>query len=215
MTVNLLPGTYEHRRRMERRWATLAVALVVLWIALGVLILDEQNDRQRLLAQRDAVADRVALLDAQVESLGQFQELADRLEAGNEVLAFAMDNEVSWAQILVNLARGRPNTTSFTAIEAEIEAPEPVTDDPDVFELNDEADLGFFVVNGYDTGQLTGIEELLLRFGELDGFFQEYLSTLDSDAIGNVPVTTFSATVRLEASARTNRYELGLPVIGG
>lgn len=215
MTVNLLPGTYERMQTLQRRWAAVAVAVVVLWIALGALVFDEQNERNALLAERNEAAERVALLDAQVESLSAFQELADRLSAGNETLAYVMDNEVSWARILVNLSQGVPPTASFTSIQGRVEAPDNVTDEDAIFVADDHGDLGFFVLNGYDTGQLTGIQELLQRFGELDGFSREYLNTLDSDQIGNVPITNFSAEVRLEPTARTNRYELGLPVIGG
>lgn len=215
MTVNLLPGTYERMRVLQRRWAAVAVALVVLWIALGALVFDEQTERNQLLAERNDAADRVALLDAQVESLSALQDLADRLAVGNETLAYVMDNEVSWARILVELSRGVPATTSFTSIHGRIEAPDNVSDDDAIFVADDDGDLGFFVLNGYDTGQLTGIQELLRRFGELDGFSREYLNTVESDSIGNVPINNFSAEVRLEPSARTNRYELGLPVIGG
>ncbi|HUG83339.1 MAG TPA: hypothetical protein VMM13_02180, partial [Euzebya sp.] len=106
MSVNLIPGEVA-RTTLVRRYAIVAlIAVLVLWAVLGTVQWLQVRAVEDSVADRDAVAQRVALLQGQVDSLAVFQGMADDVSAGNAVLASAMGNEVSWAQLLLDLSRG-------------------------------------------------------------------------------------------------------------
>lgn len=217
MSVNLLPSE-EARQQTLRRRALLAGGMVlVLWAVLAAAAIAQLAVVDDRVAERDSVAQRAALLRAQVDSLAVFQAMADDAAAGNQVLAFAMADEVSWAELLVDLSRTVPEDASFTDIAGQLIDPPPGgAPSSDVFVQGDRADVGFFTVAGYTTEVFTpGLEDLLRRFGAIDGFFQQYLSTAQREAIGDVEVTRFNAEVRLDDSARTDRYATGLPEAPG
>lgn len=216
MSVNLIPGDVQRSSLVRRRAVIAVFGVVALWAVLGTvqwLQLRTVDDR---LVVRDDAAQRVALLQGQVDSLAVFQQMADDVTAGNAVLAEAMGREVSWAELLIDLSRGVPDDASFTDITGLIVDPPPGrAASSDVFVANEAPDIGVFTVNGYTTDLFTpGVQELLRRFGAIDGFFQEYLSNATIGEVSGVDVTTFAAEVRLDETARTGRYAQGLPAVG-
>lgn len=216
MSVNLIPGDVR-RTSAIRRWAIIAgVAILLLWLLLGLLQWLQLRTIDSQVIERDAVAQRVAVLEGEVASLSVFQRMADDVAAGNTVLSNAMGREVSWARLLLDLSRGVPTSASFTDISGQIVDPPPEgAANPEVFVPTDVPDVGFFVVSGYTTELFTpGVQELLRRFGAIDGFFQEYLTNAVVGDVGGVDVTTFTAEIRLNESIRTNRYVDGLPGLG-
>lgn len=216
MSVNLIPGDVARETLVRRRAVIAVLGVLALWAVLGTVQWLQLRAVEDDVAERDVVAQRVALLQGQVDSLAVFQRMADDVSAGNAVLASAMGNEVSWAQLLIDLSRGVPDDASFTDISGQLVDPAPGSRTADVFVRTDAADIGFFTVNGYTTDLFTpGVQELLRRFGAIDGFFQEYLSNATIGEVEGVAVTTFNAEVRLDDSARTGRYTEGLPGVGG
>lgn len=210
--VNLLPREFEERSR-QRRMVGVGVLAVAAWVALLAFVLLGQlaavNDAKD---ERDTAQAEVNRLQAEVQSLAAFQDLADRLNATNAILTTAMDEEVSWAQILNNLALSVPTTASLTGFDASLNEDGPSAND--VFSENDTGDVGFLNVSGYSTERFApGVESVLLRFGQVDSFFQQYLSTAVQETIGDVGVTTFDAEVRLDEDNRTGRYTEGLPEV--
>lgn len=214
--VNLLPREFEERSR-QRRMVGVGILVVLAWVALLAFLLFA-----KLAAVEDAKQDRDAAqavvnqLQAEVNSLSAFQELAAQLNAGNELLASAMANEVSWAQLLNDVALTVPTTASLTDLQANLLdlAPGEVGG-ADVFVESENGDVGVLSVQGYSIESFApGVEAVLLRFGQVDNFFQQYLSVATADAIGDVGVTSFSADVRLGDTARTDRYVDGLPEPG-
>ncbi len=215
MSVNLLPEREERRLLAQRRGITAVLVLAALWTILGTLLLLQLTTVSQRVDTRDEAAQRVAVLQAEVTSLAVFQRMADDARAGNELLAYAMADEVSWAQVLLDLARGVPDSASFTDVNGQLLDSRGGVAGQDVFVQADADDIGVFVVNGYTTQTFTpGLEEMLRRFGQIDGLFQQYLSNANVDAIGDVPVTRFDAEVRMDATARTRRYVDGLPELG-
>lgn len=213
MTINLLPDEDARRAQIRRRMVYALLGIALLWAVLGTISLLQLSNLEQVQTERDDTARRVAQVRGQVQSLQAFQDMADEVAAGNEVLRYAMADEVSWAALLVDLSRGIPTSASFTDIDGQlVDAPTGQVPTQDVFVQTDDTDIGFFVVNGYTTDLFTpGVEDLLRRFGEIEGFFQEYLSTATAGEIGDVGVTQFSAEVRLDDDARTHRYDEGLP----
>ena len=209
--VNLLPREFEERSR-QRRMVGVGVVAVAAWVALLAFVLLGQlaavNDAKD---ERDAAQAEVNRLQAEVQSLAAFQDLANRLNATNAILTTAMDEEVSWAQILNNLALSVPTTASLTNLDGALN--EAATGN-EVFTQNDADDVGVLSVSGYSTERFApGVESVLLRFGQVDSFFQQYLSNAIQEVIGDVGVTTFDAEVRLDDENRTGRYTDGLPEV--
>ena len=214
--VNLLPREFEERSR-QRRMVGVGILVVLAWVALlAFLLFAKLAAVEDAKQNRDAAQAVVNQLQAEVNSLSAFQELAAQLNAGNELLASAMANEVSWAQLLNDVALTVPTTASLTDLQANLLdlAPGEVGG-ADVFVESENGDVGVLSVQGYSIESFApGVEAVLLRFGQVDNFFQQYLSVATADAIGDVGVTSFSADVRLGDTARTDRYVDGLPEPG-
>ena len=214
--VNLLPREFEERSR-QRRMIGVGILVVLAWVALlAFLLLGKLAAVDNAKDERDAAQAVVNQLQAEVNALSAFQDLAAQLAAGNELLASAMANEVSWAQLLNDVALTIPTTASLTDLQANLlDLPPGEVGGPDVFVETENGDVGVLTVGGYSIESFApGVEAVLLRFGQVDNFFQQYLSVATADAIGDVGVTTFSADVRLGESARSQRYVDGLPEVG-
>lgn len=213
--VNLLPREFEERSR-QRRLAGLGVLVVLAWVGLlAFLLLGKLGAVDDARATRDAAQAQVNQLQAEVNALAQFQQLATNLSAGNDVLATAMANEVSWAQLLNDVALTIPSTTSLTDMTASILDLPPGGIGGDVFVENEVSDIGVMNLDGYTVDRLApGVEAVLLRFGEVENFFQQYLSTAQQASILDVEVTDFTADVLLSEDLRTQRYADGLPEVG-
>lgn len=214
--VNLLPREYEARSR-RRQMALLGVVVVLAWIGLLVfLLLGRLSAVDAAREDRDAAQAQVNQLQTEAAALAPFQALADELGATNELLAFAMGGEVSWAELLNDIALTTPSSTSLTSLSGNLLEDAPGTaGQGDVFVPNEADDAGVLVVNGYSIERYApGVEAVLLRFGTVENFFQQYLTIAASDEIGDVEVTDFTAEVRLDSDALTQRYVEGLPEVG-
>lgn len=215
--VNLLPREFEERSR-QRRMIALGILFVAAWTAvLAFVLLGKLASVDSATDDRNLAQMQVNQLQAEINALSAFQDLAAQLASGNQVLTAAMANEVSWAQLLNDIALTVPTTASLTEIEGAIlDLPPTQVDEAGVFVESDEGNVGVLTVEGYSIERYApGVESVLLRFGEVDNFFQQYLSTAGVRAIGDVGVTTFTADVRLGDTARTQRYAGGLPEAGG
>lgn len=214
--VNLLPREFEEKSR-ARRMVGLGVLVVIGWVALlAFVLLGKLAAVESAKDDRDAAQAQVNQLQAEIDSLAAFQALAAQLTSGNDVLAAAMSNEVSWAQLLNDVALTIPTTASLTQMQAGLlELPPGQVNAEGVFVQNEFGDVGVMTVEGYSIESFApGVEAVLLRFGEVDNFFQQYLSQAAAAEIGEVGVTQFNADVRLGENARTNRYVDGLPEVG-
>ena len=209
--VNLLPREFEERSR-QRRMIGVGVLVVAAWVALlAFVLLGQLAAVNNAKDERDTAQAEVNRLQAEVQSLAAFQDLADRLNATNAILTTAMDEEVSWAQVMNNLALSVPTTASLTTFDGALN--EDATGN-EVFTQNDAEDVGVLNITGNSTERFApGVESVLLRFGQVDSFFQQYLSNAIQEAIGDVGVTTFEAEVRLDGENRTGRYADGLPEV--
>lgn len=214
--VNLLPREFKERNR-QRRMLLVGALVTVAWVGvLGLLLMAKLAAVDDARADRDTAQAQVNQLQAEIDALSAFQGLASQLATGNAVLTAAMSNEVSWAQLLNDVALTVPTTASLTDLQGTIlDLPAGGTNSADVFVADEAGDIGLLSVSGYSIERYApGVEAVLLRFGQVDNFFQQYLSIASAEAIGDVGVTTFVADVRLSATARTGRYLDGLPEVG-
>lgn len=213
--VNLLPREFEARSR-QRQAALVGLLVVGAWVVLlAVLLLGRLSAVDSAEEDRNAAQTQVTQLQAEVAALAPFQDLADRLAAGNLQLAFAMGEEVSWAELLNDIALTTPSSTSLTSFAGNLVDLQPNQPAAEVFTSNDAEDAGVLVFNGYSVDRVApGIEAVLLRYGTVESFYQQYLSVATGREIGEILVTDFTAEVRLDTDARTERYVDGLPEAG-
>ena len=89
--VNLLPREFEERSR-QRRMIGVGVLVVAAWVALlAFVLLGQLAAVNNAKDERDTAQAEVNRLQAEVQSLAAFQDLADRLNATNAILTTAMD----------------------------------------------------------------------------------------------------------------------------
>lgn len=212
--VDLLPESIR-RREQERAanvWLAAGVGVFVLLLVLVWAV--EQAGVDRAVERRDLALQEVAQLQAQVDALAAFQELADDLAAGNQLLVTAMGTEIAVARVLNDVALSLPSTSSLTGLTLAREAvpgaePAPATDAAEV-------DLGESVANlllsGYSIERFApGVEGVLLEFDQVEGLVLTYLNTAAVADIESVEVTSFDANGLLTDRIYTGRYATGLP----
>lgn len=224
--VNLLPAEVTIHRS-QRRIATIALGVLAAYLVglagLYVLKLDRVDEAR---AERDRTEHQVAVLRAEAESLNEYQRLLDTLENRETLLTSAMEDELSWARILGELALSFDRQASLIGVQAASAAADaavaaaggtaasatapPPDAEAGAFDLGDPvASIEF---TGYSVDRFApGVEDVLANFDDADGFFDSYLSTAGEEERGETEVTNFIGRVQLDDAAYTHRYDDGLP----
>lgn len=207
--VNLLPPEIAQRAR-ARKTSGWAIGAVAAWTALLVLLyVAKLNDVRDAEEDRDDAAAQVAVLEAQLAELQEFAELDAQLSAQNRLLAAAMEDEISWARVLNDLSLTFPASSSLLSLQAAMTG-NPT--DPAVAPDADSSSIATVTFAGYSVERYApGVERVLVKFDEVETFFNSYLSTAQEAVRGDTEVTTFGGTVQLNDSAFTGRYVDGLP----
>lgn len=206
--VNLLPPEIETARRARRtaRLSTVAVAAWIGVLGVGFMIKTDQVDAAR--DDRDAAQAQVDDLNREVAALDEYAKLAAALDARSAILTSAMTEEISWARVLNDLSLAFPADASLNDLNALLVAEE----EPVPGEVKPAAGVGDLTFTGYSVERFApGVEGVLLRFDDAEGFNDTFLTTAQKAEKGTTAVTDFTGTVRLDEDARTNRYANGLP----
>ncbi len=206
--VNLLPRELEQRSR-ARRSIRLSILVVLLALAImGGLYAYQANEVRQAEDERDRAAEDVARLEAELAELEEFRELLDRHTTRGELLASAMEREISWARVLNDLALAFPGDASLLSLAVNVEEPtEPVPG-----EIAAGVRVGQISTSGYSVDELApGVQTVLIDFEGARGFFNTYLSTAGVADIGETEVTNFDGTIDLDDDVYTERYADGLP----
>lgn len=206
--VNLLPRELEQRSK-ARRSIRLSILVVFLALAImGGLYAYQSNEVRQAEEQRDRAADEVARLEAELAELEEFRELLDRHTARSELLAEAMEREISWARVLNDLALAFPGDASLLSLAVNAEEPA----EPAPGEIAAGVRVGSVTVSGYSVEEYApGVQSVLIDFEGARGFFNTYLSTAGVAEIGDTEVTNFGGTIDLDDDVYTERYADGLP----
>lgn len=214
--VDLLPPEITRNHRL-RRIAAGSVALLVAYLgALGMLYWLKLGDVDDALAQRDDAQAEVAVLQAEVESLAEYQRLVDSIDTHETLLTTAMGDEVSWARVFGELALSFSRDASLVDVQAVTTGPDAeaqATADPEaVAESPPGAPVGQVTFSGYTVERVApGVREVLVNFAEAEGFIGSYLVTSVAEGRGDDEVTAFEARVDLNDEVYTHRYDDGLP----
>lgn len=206
--VNLLPPELAVRQR-TRRTARLTIVGVAAWLAvLGGLFVLKDGQVQEATVERDSAAAQVQVVQTRVAALDEFRLLAAQLDARNDLLAAAMDAEVSWARVLNDLSLAFPGDASMTTLTAGLT---PLVEVEPGAIVVDTA-LGDLAFDGYSVENLApGVEGVLIEVENARGFINTFLNTAARTDRGETTVTDFNGVVQLNDDARTGRYDDGLP----
>lgn len=203
--VNLLPQvSREQARRAGARWAVAGILIVVIAVLGGVywwLTLQVQDAEDRLAVEEQ----RTAELNAEVRALADFAELERRLEVSSERLQRALEQEVSFAGFLQDVALVMPADAQVENLAVNLTG-----------EVDDLGVMGNFSVSGKSlSSHAPGVERLLLQFDRVVSFSDPFLtsSSLDDPESEDERITSFSLDGRVNQNARTQRYEQGLPEV--
>jgi hypothetical protein len=209
--VNLLPPEIAQRARARRTtsWTILGVALYA--ALLLVLYIGKLSAVNAAEAQRDQEAAAVATLETELARLQQYAELNRQVEAREDLLSSAMATEVSWARVLNDLALTFPASSSMTTFGGVLEGASEAGLAGAPPDPNSES-IGTVTFKGYSVEQLApGVERVLIKFDEVDTFFNAYLTEANEEQRNNTEVMTFNGTFQLNDDAYTGRYAEGLP----
>lgn len=216
--VNLLPASVLVERRTRRVALYSLGILAAFLVGLGAVYALQVGDVNDARDERDRVEGEVAVLRAEVASLAPYQELLDTVQNRETLLTAAMENELSWARVLGDLALQFDRQASLIGINAA--STEPDVANPQATAVPD-ADTGVFDLGepvaqveftGYSVDRFApGVEEVLKKFNKAPGFHDAYLSTAGEEERGTDEVTNFIGEVRIDDRAFTHRYDDGLP----
>lgn len=199
MRVNLLPPEIRQRQQARRRTgAVVAVGLIVL-LAVGaiyVLLLLRVDSLRRDLEDQQA---QNTQLQAQIAELQRVDELQRELDAGRQLLAGLLSDQVLWSGVLRDVSLVIPGQAWLTGVtgttEERVEGEAP-TGEPGL--------AGQISFNGF-AFEHRDVALWLARLEDVRGFVNPWLSSSAKTLLGTTEVVQFTNTVDLseDALART------------
>lgn len=210
--VNLLPQEIDTERRARRRATLSAIGVVVFIAVLGGLYVHKLDQVREAEQARDEAATEVANLEQERAQLQEYRELADLLDARNAVLADAMSDEVSFARGLNDLALAFPASASMESLDLtliESEGDGAAVEDGAIAFGTPVAEVSY---TGYSTERYApGVETVLIEFDRVSSLFNVYMNNAAAEDRGAAEVINFNGTAGMDETARTGRYDDGLP----
>jgi hypothetical protein len=209
--VNLLPPEIAQRARARKATSWTIMAVLLYAALLVVLYIGKLASVNAAEEQRAQEAATVAALEVELAQLQQYAELDRQVAAREELLEAAMATEVSWARIMNDLALTFPASSSMTTFGGLLEGATEAGASGTPPNPNSES-IGTVAFEGYSVEQLSpGVERVLIKFDEVDTFFNAYLTEATEEERNNTTIMSFNGTFQLNDKAYTNRYAEGLP----
>ena len=197
--VNLLPGQIAESNVAGRQRILAALLVVVVLAALGGLTF-----WQRLTLQdaEDELADaqsELAAATAEVNELSLHRDLEARQDLANELIIYALSDQVSLAGILQDIAMVMPSGSDVGALAINFA------------ENGDTPLVGMLSASGESVDDVApGIERLVLQFERAAGFRDVFVTTTSTDEDG---ITSYTLELGVGPEHRTERYADGLPEV--
>lgn len=210
--VNLLPPEIAHRAKARRTTSWVIGGVAAYAALLGLLYIAKQGDLDAAREERDNAAATVAQLQGDLAELQEFEVLDRQLVARNRLLSASMASEISWARVLNDLSLTFPASSSLLTLDGLALSAGQTGQSGNVPPNPNSESVASLTFTGYSVERFApGVERVLVKFDEVDTFFNAYLSEANEEPRGDTDVTTFSGTVQLNEEAFTGRYADGLP----
>jgi Tfp pilus assembly protein PilN len=200
--VNLLPEATRTKDRAGRQRLAAGAAALAVFLALGAVWwwadaqVSEAEDR---LADEQQIT---AGLRAEEAELVAFRDLAASRERVDDVLVFALADEIAVAGVLQDLAAVLPPDVQLDTLALSLRPPSPERIDV----------VGTFNLTGQTvSSHAPGVERLLLSLDRVAGFRDLFLTSSVADPARDDEVVAFTVDGGLSPLTRTDRYRDGLP----
>jgi Tfp pilus assembly protein PilN len=212
--VNLLPEATKQRAHVARQRYAVLGAVLGLAAVLGAAYwvqLSRVSEREAILAAEQS---RVDELQGDLAALAEFERLQQRRDQADGIVSVALSREVSLAGVLQDLAAVTPSSTWLESLSLNLQ------DEPSIPLGSDRTIIGRFAASGLESqSHAPGLERLLLELDKVMSFDNVFFtnSTIVGDERdfvgGEGDETTFSLEMDLDLTARTGRYDAGVPEV--
>lgn len=202
--VNLLPRETYARQEAARQRGIAGGAALLLLLVLGLLYWFQT---MRIDDARDELAveqEELAVLERELDNLREFEELEARLDLDERLVTTALDDEVSFAAILQDIAAVMPTDAQFEQLGITVNAgfPEGGIERPS---------WGTLTAQGSSlASHAPGLERLLLQFDKIAAFHDLFFTSSSLEEPED-DIVTFNIESELGPEILTNRYRDGLP----
>jgi Tfp pilus assembly protein PilN len=211
--IDLLPSTYQERRRQRRNLGMVAIAgMLVLLLVIGwwVLLGTQVN------SERDKLAEAVRTnqsLQTQINELEEFALLEAEVSAKRQALVTVMTGDVDWPAVMTEVAMVIPGEVWLTAMSGSAGATEgaaPVGTETAPVRVSDEAPFGRISFQGKSL-TMPGVAKWLVSLRNVKEFAAIWLNTATvTEATGQPDVVDFDSTLELSDESASRRYLDGL-----
>jgi Tfp pilus assembly protein PilN len=201
--VNLLPPDIlaaQRQRRLAGVVALAGVGVIGLILVFYVLQVGKLAGVNSDIEQQEQTN---ASLQNQIDSLGEFENLATQAQAKEQLLSEVYAYEISFSGLLMDVSRVIPSTAALTAMTASSQDPVPATGGTTL--LTGRIDVAGLALD-YET-----ISSWLLRLERVRGWVNPWVNSI-ADA-ENGPIN-YTSGVDLTESAVTPRGRLGAGATG-
>lgn len=203
--VNLLPREAVDKQEAARQRNMVGAAFLVLLLLLALAFWFQTTRVDDARAERDEAQEELQALQAREAQLGEFRDLEEQVAEANDVIATALDGELSYAGMLQDVAAVMPDDSALTDLEiTNVEEVGPDGDQPRRI-------VARMLASGESlTGHAPGVERLLIELDKIQAFFDVYFTdstTIEEDE----DFVSFGVEIDVGEEARTRRYVDGVP----
>jgi Tfp pilus assembly protein PilN len=211
--INLLPPEVAARRRVRRQSLLLVVvgiAYLVLLVAVWMVRNLEVGRQERRVEDAEAQA---STLQQRVSNLQEFAELERTVKERQTTLATAMQGDIAWSRLLIELSMIIPGDawlTSFVGSAADSQQTQtapPAPQAPAPATAGRLGELNF----GSNTFDFPGVSKWISRLQELKSLQNIWVPTAAKGVVGTRQVINFTSTADLSAEAASRRFQEATP----
>jgi Tfp pilus assembly protein PilN len=202
--VNLLPREAYARQVAARQRAGVVGGFLALLLVLGLAYWWQStqltNARDEL-AEEEAV---LAALESELASLQEYEELQQRIDQDEQLIASALGDEVSFAAILQDVAAVMPSDAQFEQLGISVNSATPE-------EGIERPSWGTLTAQGSSlANHAPGLERLLLQFDKIAAFHDLFFANSSLDDPDD-DIVSFNIEAELGPEILTGRYQDGIP----
>jgi hypothetical protein len=202
--VNLLPEATRARDRVARQRGGLAAAGVALVLGLGSLYWWQTGRINEAQMELAAEQERLAVLQADVVALREFEDLEERRALADDMISVALGGEVSLAGILQDIAAVMPSDAQLDQLTIAVGGEGGTT-------TSEEPSVGSFTAVGRSLrNHAPGVERFLLELDKIGAFHDLFVSNSRLEDPEEV-FATFTVESQLGTEVETGRYTDGVP----
>jgi Tfp pilus assembly protein PilN len=199
--VNLLPPDIMQRQRLRRLTYLIGAGSAGVMALIVLFFLVQVGRLSGVQEEIDQQARTNRGIQAEIDSLQEFDDLRAEAQRKQELLASAFTSEVSFSGVLMDVSRLIPGTAYLTDLSVQTAAPGPA--DPTA-PTPQEAFIGAISVGGISTDFNT-VADLLTRLERVRGWLNPWVQSASDAEIG----VTFTTGVDLGDAVLTARGRQG------